>query len=306
MTSTPTPISTSPATATTTPPVTPPPNVRKVAANASLRHFLSRVAFAIVMTIVGVLFALPMVWLVLAPFDATPSLTLSWPDWTLDNFARLFENPYALRSIGNSLLLGVATMVIVVGFGALAAYAMSRIRIPGRDGILYGLLLLSSIVTGTAAMVPTFQIITQLGLINSYTGVVLVLAGGILPTVIFILKDFMDSIPKSYEESARLYGAGPFRILRDVVAPIARPGLAFIAIWTIVQVWGNFLVPFILLRSPDLQPAAVVMYTFYTESGQADLRLISAFALLFSAPVLIIYFVVNRRYGFRFHGGIKS
>ncbi|WP_139415573.1 carbohydrate ABC transporter permease [Agromyces laixinhei] len=279
---------------------------QKVAANATVRHFLARVAFAIVMTIVGLLFALPMVWLVLAPFDATPSLSLSWPDWTLDNFARLAENPYALRSIGNSLLLGIGTMVIVVVLGALAAYAMSRIRIPGRDGILYGLLLLSSIVTGTAAMVPTYQIITQLGLINSYVGVLLVLAGGILPTVIFILKDFMDSIPKSYEESARLYGAGPFRILRDVVAPIARPGLAFISIWTIVQVWGNFLVPFILLRSPDLQPAAVLMYTFYTESGQADLRLISTFALLFSAPVLIIYFIVNRRYGFRFHGGIKS
>ncbi|MFB9307978.1 multiple sugar transport system permease protein [Agromyces hippuratus] len=280
--------------------------VRKVAANATVRHFLARVAFALIMTIVGLLFALPLVWLVLAPFDATPSLSLSWPDWTLDNFARLAENPYALRSIGNSLLLGIGTMIIVVVLGALAAYAMSRIRIPGRDGILYGLLLLSSIVTGTAAMVPTFQIITQLGLINSYAGVILVLAGGILPTVIFILKDFMDSIPKSYEESARLYGAGPFRILRDVVAPIARPGLAFISIWTIVQVWGNFLVPFILLRSPDLQPAAVLMYTFYTESGQADLRLISTFALLFSAPVLIIYFVVNRRYGFRFHGGIKS
>ncbi|WP_198169662.1 carbohydrate ABC transporter permease [Agromyces laixinhei] len=279
---------------------------QKVAANATVRHFLARVAFAIAMTIVGLLFALPMVWLVLAPFDATPSLSLSWPDWTLDNFARLAENPYALRSIGNSLLLGIGTMVIVVVLGALAAYAMSRIRIPGRDGILYGLLLLSSIVTGTAAMVPTYQIITQLGLINSYVGVLLVLAGGILPTVIFILKDFMDSIPKSYEESARLYGAGPFRILRDVVAPIARPGLAFISIWTIVQVWGNFLVPFILLRSPDLQPAAVLMYTFYTESGQADLRLISTFALLFSAPVLIIYFIVNRRYGFRFHGGIKS
>ncbi|HEY1105866.1 MAG TPA: carbohydrate ABC transporter permease, partial [Agromyces sp.] len=271
-----------------------------------VRHYLARVAFGLVLTIVGLLFALPLVWLVLAPFDATPTLSLAWPDWTLDNFARLFQNPYAMRSIGNSLLLGVGTMIIVVVLGALAAYAMSRIRIPGRDGILYGLLLLSSIVTGTAAMVPTFQIITSLGLINTYTGVLLVLAGGILPTVIFILKDFMDSIPKSYEESARLYGAGPFRILRDVVVPIARPGLAFIAIWTIVQVWGNFLVPFILLRSPDLQPAAVVMYTFYTESGQADLRLISAFALLFSAPVLIIYFVVNRRYGFRFHGGIKS
>lgn len=280
--------------------------VRKVAANTTVRQYLARVAFGLALTIVGLLFALPLVWLVLAPFDATPSLSLEWPDWTLDNFARLFQNPYAMRSIGNSLLLGIGTMIIVVVLGALAAYAMSRIRIPGRDGILYGLLLLSSIVTGTAAMVPTFQIITSLGLINTYTGVLLVLAGGILPTVIFILKDFMDSIPKSYEESARLYGAGPFRILRDVVVPIARPGLAFISIWTIVQVWGNFLVPFILLRSPDLQPAAVLMYTFYTESGQADLRLISAFALLFSAPVLIIYFVVNRRYGFRFHGGIKS
>ncbi|UOQ90920.1 carbohydrate ABC transporter permease [Agromyces endophyticus] len=286
--------------------MTAPATVRKVAANTTVRHYVARVAFGLVLTIVGLLFALPLVWLVLAPFDATPTLSLAWPDWTLDNFARLFQNPYAMRSIGNSLLLGVGTMIIVVVLGALAAYAMSRIRIPGRDGILYGLLLLSSIVTGTAAMVPTFQIITSLGLINTYTGVLLVLAGGILPTVIFILKDFMDSIPKSYEESARLYGAGPFRILRDVVVPIARPGLAFIAIWTIVQVWGNFLVPFILLRSPDLQPAAVVMYTFYTESGQADLRLISAFALLFSAPVLIIYFVVNRRYGFRFHGGIKS
>lgn len=271
-----------------------------------VRHFLTRVLFTLVLTLIGLAFALPLVWIVLAPFDSNPTFALAVPDWTIANFARLADNPYALRAIGNSLLLGIGTMAVVLVLGALAAYAMSRIRIPGRDAILYALLLLSSIVTGTAAMVPTFQIITQLGLINSYLGVLLVLAGGVLPTVIFILKDFMDSIPKSYEESARLYGAGPFRILRDVVAPLARPGLAFIAIWTIVQVWGNFLVPFILLRSPDKQPAAVVMYTFYTESGQADLRLISAFALLFSVPVLIIYFIVNRRFGFRFHGGIKS
>lgn len=280
--------------------------VNDIVRNRTVRQYVSRVLFGIVITLISVFFAVPMLWLVLAPFDANPTLSLSWPEWTLDNFARLFENPYAIRSIGNSLILGVGTMVLVLVLGALASYAMSRIKIPGRDGILYGLLLLSSIVTGTAAMVPTFQLISQLKLINTHVGVVLVLAGGILPTVIFILKDFMDSIPKSYEESARLYGAGPFRILRDIVVPIARPGLAFIAIWTIVQVWGNFLVPFLLLRSPDMQPAAVLMYTFYTESGQADLRLISTFALLFSVPVLLIYFFVNRRYGFRFHGGIKS
>lgn len=272
----------------------------------SVRRFVSRMLFVLVITLVSAFFALPMLWLVVTPFDASPSLALSPPEWTLANMARLCDNPYALGSIGNSLIIGGATMTLVVVLGALASYALSRIRIPGRDALLYGLLLLSSIVTGTAAMVPTFQIVSRMHLINSHLGVVLVLTGGMLPTAIFILKDFMDTIPRSYEESARLCGAGPFQILRDVVVPIARPGLAFIAIWTVVQVWGNFLVPFILLRSPERQPAAVLMYTFYTESGQADLRLISAFSLVFSAPVLLIYFYVNRRYGFRFHGGIKS
>jgi multiple sugar transport system permease protein len=137
-------------------------------------------------------------------------------------------------------------------------------------------------------------------------GVVLVIGAGTMPTVIFILKDFMDNIPKTYEESARLFGARPLRILWDVVVPTARPGLAAIAVWAVVQVWGNFLVPYILLRSPDNTPAAVVMYTFYTEGGQPNLRLISAFALVYSLPVILMYFVVSRRYGFRFYGGIKS
>lgn len=275
-------------------------------AGRTARKFVTRILFVVAMVVVGFFFALPLAWLVTAPFSSAPSLTVSWPDWTLDNFAVLAENPYALTSIGNSLILGVGTIAVVVTTGSLAAYALSRVRIPGRDGLLYGLLLLSSVVTGTAAMVPLFQLMVATGLINTQTGVILALSGGVLPTVIFILKDFMDSIPKSYEESARLYGARPHQILRHVVVPIARPGLAFVAVWALVQVWGNFLLPFILLRSPESQPAAVIMYTFYTESGQADLSLISAFSLVFSIPVIALYFLVNRRYGFRFHGGIKS
>ncbi|UFU05228.1 carbohydrate ABC transporter permease [Ruania halotolerans] len=273
---------------------------------APVRHFLSRVLLVVGLGLVVVFFAVPMLWLVTAPFDADPSLRVSWPDWTLANFATIAENRYALGALGNSILLGAGTMALVLTLGSLAAYALSRVRIPGRDGLLYALLLLSSIVTGTAAMVPTFQLITQIGLIDTHVGVILVIAGGVLPTVIFILKDFMDSIPKSYEESARLYGASPLQILWHVVVPTARPGLAFVAVWAVVQVWGNFLVPFLLLRSPDLQPAAVLMYTFYTEGGQPNLRLLSAFALVFSVPVIVMYFLVNRRFGFRFHGGIKS
>lgn len=271
-----------------------------------LRKVLGRTLFILLLVVIAVFFALPMAWLVVAPFDANPTMAVKLPEWTLSNFQRLAENPYALGSIVNSLIIALGTMLITVLLATVASYALSRVRIPGRDGLLYGMLLLSSIVTGTAAMVPTFQLMNAINLINTHTGVMLVLAGGLLSTVVFILKDFMDSVPKSYEESARLYGAKPYQILSHVVVPVARPGIAFVAIWTVVQVWGNFLVPFLLLRDPTSQPAAVMMYTFYTESGQADLRLISAFSLIFALPVILIYFFVNRKFGFRFYGGIKS
>jgi len=77
-------------------------------------------------------------------------------------------------------------------------------------------------------------------------------------------------------------------------------------VWTVVQVWGSFLTPFILLRDPDKQPAAVLVRTFYTEGGSPNLALISTFSVLYSIPVVLMYLVAWSRYGFRFHGGIKS
>ncbi|MYW63162.1 ABC transporter permease subunit [Streptomyces sp. SID8379] len=251
-------------------------------------------------------FALPMLWLVTAPFDRHPGITASLPEFTLDNFRRLFDNPNAMTSLANSVILAFGTAILVVVLSALAAYALSRVRVPGRDALLYALLLLSSIVTGTAAMVPIFLLAADLNLVDSYLGVILVLTGGLLPAAIFILKDFMDTTPRSYEESARVFGAGPLRIVKDIVVPIVRPGLATVGVWSVAQVWGNFLIPFLLLRSPDKSPAAVVMYTFYTEGGQPDLALISTFSLLYSLPVVLMFLFVSRRYGFRFHGGIKA
>lgn len=274
-------------------------------ARSAARAIVGRIGMYVFVVVVGAYFFLPMLWLLVAPFDRVPTLAAESPQLTLENFANVFRNPHAVRSLGNSVLLAIGTMGLVVLTAAPAAYALSRVRIPGRDLLLYLLLLFSAVVTGSAAMVPLFLLIFNLGLINSYAGVILVLAGGLLPAAIFILKDFTDSTPTSYEESARVFGASSFQILRDIVMPVVRPGLAVIAVWAIVNVWGNFLMPFILLRSPDLSPAAVVMYSFYTEGGQADLRLISAFSLLYSIPVLLMYLFVHRRYGFRFYGGIK-
>jgi multiple sugar transport system permease protein len=271
-----------------------------------LRAFLARLAFYLFVVVVSAFFTLPLLWLVLAPFDRHPTLAVKVPSGTLANFRDVFHDPFVITSLRNSAILAIATMAIVVSAAALAAYALSRVRVPGRDLLLYVLLLFSSIVTGSAAMVPLFLLVFDLGLINSYAGVVLVLAGGLLPAAIFILKDFMDTMPKSYEESARVFGANSFQVLGHVVLPNVRPGLATIAVWAVVNVWGNFLMPFLLYRTPEKQPAAVTLNNFYTEGGQPNLALISTFSLLYSIPVVIMFLFVSRRYGFRFHGGIKA
>lgn len=266
-----------------------------------------RILFYVLIGLCTSFFALPLLWLLSAPFDATPTYAVRPPrQFSLDSFGAILDNRYAVRSLVNSTLLSLGTMAIVVVAAALAAYALSRARVPGRDALLYGLLLLSSVVTGTAAMVPIFLLIFQLGLIDTNFGVILVLSGGLLPAAIFLLKDFIDTVPRSYEESARVFGASPLQILRQIVVPVARPGLATIGVWTAVQVWGSFLTPFILLRNPDKQPAAVLVRTFYTEGGSPNLGLIAAFSLLYSIPVVVMFLFAWSRYGFRFHGGIKS
>ena len=267
---------------------------------------LRRIGFYVLIAVIMVFFAVPMLWLVTEPFDAEPGLTVHWPQWTLGNFGKTFQNPSARSSLVNSLILcGVATLV-TGALAALAAYALSRVRIPGRDVLLYLLLLLSSVVTGTAAMVPIFVLLDQLGLINSLYGTALVLAGGLLPAAIFMLKDFVDAVPRSYEESARVFGASPGQVLLHVVLPISRPGIATILVWAFVNAWGNFLLPFLVLQDADRQPAAVILHTLQNNGGGADLSTIPVFSLLYSVPVVVLYLVVSRRYGFRFYGGIKG
>ncbi|MGH8876234.1 MAG: carbohydrate ABC transporter permease [Stackebrandtia sp.] len=277
------------------------------------RKVAARIGFYVATCLIAVFFALPLLWLITAPFDASPGYAVGFPDVTFDNFAKVFDNRYALGSLLNSIVLAAGTTAFVVIGAALASYALARVRIPGRDALLYVLLLLSSVVTGTAAMVPLYLLVNEIGDrvspvlgSDSHFAVMLVMAGGLLPAAIFMLKDFIDTIPKSYEESARVFGASPLRTLKDVVVPLIAPGLATITVWSVVNVWGNFLIPFILLRDDEKQPAAVVAQTMYDTAGQPNLALLGAFSLLYSLPVVALYLFVARRYGFRFHGGIKS
>lgn len=274
----------------------------------TLRDILGRIFFYVGSALFASFFALPLLWLVFAPFNRLASLSVQLPrEPSLLNFERVFANTFAVKAlVQNSVIQAVGGMLLVTFCATLAAYALSRARIPGTDFISYGLVLFSSVVTGTAAMVPIFLLIFRLGLIDTHLGVILVFTGGLLPAAIFIMRDFVDSIPRSYEESALVAGAGPWQVFKDIALPIVRPGMMVVGVWAFVNIWGSFLIPFLLLRSPSKMPASVAIYSFYTEAGTPLITLTAAYSLLYTLPVLLLYLFVNWKYGFRFFGGIKS
>ena len=273
--------------------------------NSAVRLTLGTIGRYVFLGFLLVFFAFPLLWLVLTPFDRTPTLRTSLPDFTLANFQTLLDNPYALRSLLNSALLALSTMAVVLVLAALASYALSRVRIPGRDALLYALLLLSSIVTGTAAMVPTFLLMYELNLIDSQIGVILVLAGGLLPAAIFILKDFMDATPRSYEESAPhlrgLTAADPRARRRAAGQTGSRDHRG------VDHGPGVGQLPDAVHPAADAGEVACgrgdVHLLHRGRSGRpvADLDVLAAVL----PPGRAMFLFVSRRYGFRFHGGIK-
>jgi multiple sugar transport system permease protein len=269
--------------------------------------FVGRIAFSALAALIGAAFALPLLWFLFAPFNAKAELGLAIPDpWTLSNFVAVFGNNFAVQALWNSLIQSVGGVILVGAAATLAAYALSRSSLPGKGAVTYILLLFSSVVSGSAAMVPIFLIVSAAGLIDTHLAVILTFAGGLLPTAMFILRDFIDSIPKSYEESAMVAGASPVQAFFDVALPVIRPGIVVVVVWSFVNIWGSFLIPFILLRSDDQMPASVAIYSFYSEAGTPIVTLLAAYSLIYSLPVIALYLFVSWKFGFRFFGGIKA
>src|SRR5690606_32104649 len=144
--------------------------------------FARRILFVAFASLLGLFFALPMLWLVFAPFNGSPTLAARPSRPTLDNFRQIFfERSDVPNALKNSVILVAITVALVLAVAAPASYALSRIQFKGRNLFLYTLLLLSSVVTGAAAVLPLFLLLFSLGRLDTFDGVSLALAGGLLP-----------------------------------------------------------------------------------------------------------------------------
>jgi multiple sugar transport system permease protein len=262
----------------------------------------------LVIVLLFLLFLAPFAWLILASVEQGSGLSAS-PTWhfSLANFRAILNVSTVYQPMLNSLILSGATALLTVICAALAAYPLSRFRLRfGRSFLLT--ILFATGLPITAVMVPVYSLFARFNLVDSEPATVLFMTSSSLPFAIWMTKNFMDAVPVSLEEAAWTDGANWFQSLWRIVLPLMAPGIVVVFIFTFVTQWGNFFVPFILLLTPDKQPASVTIYTFFSQYGQVAYGQLAAFSIIYTAPVILLYGVLSRFLGgaFNFTGAVKG
>ncbi|MDF9746907.1 sugar ABC transporter permease [Natrinema salsiterrestre] len=203
----------------------------------------------------------------------------------------LFESAFR-DALVNSLVVVTVTVLVSMSVVIPGAYALSRREFIGREKILYGYVLFTQVGAGLsiATLIALYALFVNLGLSNNLLVLGLFYAAGAIPFNTWLLKTFMDNIPVSYEEAAIVDGAGRWDVIREVILPLSKPGIAVVLVFTFLAGWNEFIIAQTLLR-PDNYTLAVELFSL-AQSGRFETpwTQFSAFAILFASPVAIIYF----------------
>ena len=240
---------------------------------------------------------LPMVWMVSASFMA-PGEASAFPprllprEPTLEHYEALFTRLRLGRYFLNSAVIALAVTAISLLVNSMAGYAFAKLRFRGRDG-LFRLLAAGLVVPVQVAMLPLFLLLKQLGLINTYWGVIIPGMASIFG--IFLIRQYAVSIPDELLDAARIDGAGEMRIFVSIVLPTIVPILATLAIWTFLATWNDFMWPLIVLSDEARWTLPVALANLSGEHVQ-DIELMMAGSVLTTLPVMLVFLFLQRYY----------
>ena len=274
---------------------------------------VSRIAGYAALLVLAIISLLP-VWVALKTALTLPNdffssaSSLVPPTFTLQNFARVlgFETDIVLSSavaapidfglaLRNSVIYAGLLVTGQLFFSALAAYAFARLRFPGRDWLFLAFLS-ATMIPSIVLFIPNFVLIRELGLINTFAGMV---APNILmvPFAVFFLRQFFISSPKELEEAARLEGLSHFQIFWHIALPLQRGPMATLAILLSINAWNDFFRPFLVGREDSVRPLAVALAEFQSQTGQGqpDWTGLMAAVMLSIIPILFLLAFFGRR-----------
>ena len=245
----------------------------------------------------AVLMVAPLVWMALASFKTLPEIlrvppTLLPESLHLDNYRTVLGDTAFVRYFLNSVLVAGITVASVLITSSMAGYAFAKFEFPGRR-VLFVLVLATLMIPFQVRVIPLYVLASDLGLLDSYAG--LVLPGLVDAFGIFLMRQYLQSIPSELIDAARVDGASELTIFVRIVLPLAKPALAALAIFSLVASWESFLWPLLVLSSPDKYTLPLGLAQF---SGRfvtrVDLQM--AASALTILPMLIVFLIMQRRF----------
>jgi len=252
-----------------------------------------------ILTIWSIIVVLPLLWTVMSSFKSSKEIfssPFSLPSkWNFDNYVGAWTTAGIGSFLLNTVIVVFGALAVTMLFGAMCAYVLARFQFPGNRAIYY-LMLAGLTFPIFLAIVPLFFVLKSIGLLNTLPGLILTYAAFALPFTVFFLFSFFKALPNSIAEAAALDGAGEWRTFFQVMLPMARPGLATVAILNFVGLWNQFLLPVALNTDPKNYVLTQGMASFASQAGYSvDFGQLFAGAVMTIVPVFIVYLIFQRQ-----------
>jgi multiple sugar transport system permease protein len=259
------------------------------------RHTTPRWLY-VVLTLGLVVVLGPFVWMALSSVKPESEVDEVPPTWlprdvTLDHYDNLFTNLNLPTFFFNSVVVATVVALGNVAFGAMLGYALAKLRFRGRR-LLFGLVLVTLMVPGVATFIPQFVLVTNLGLANTLPG--LILPYLVQPFGVFLMRQYMLSLPDDLIDAARVDGAGELRIFASVMLPLCGPAMATVGILTFLASWNNFLWPLVIAQGEDKYTLPVALALYATGEHSTDYGLLLAGSVVVVLPVILVFLVLQR------------
>lgn len=259
-----------------------------------------RIPLYLVATIGALLTLLPFAWMLLSSFKNNAEIfryppTMFPENLQMGNYAKLFEQwPFGMWFV-NSVLIAVVGTVAVLFFSSLAGFGFAKYDFKGR-GALFAILIASTMIPFQLILIPLFIEVGRFKMINTYAGLILPFMAPALG--IFLMKQFMSSIPNELLDSARIDGCSEFQIYWDIIMPLMRPAMGTLAIITFLGSWNSFIWPLVILRSDAMMtlPIGLARLTQNVPGKTRDFGVIMAAASLVSVPVIMVFMAMQRQF----------
>ena len=258
---------------------------------------IKKIVLYLFLILTSILTITPLLWMISASFMSDGEASVFPPKFipdrvVLDQYENLLVRLNISRNFINSLIVSILVTVISLFLNSMAGFAFAKYHFKGKNQ-LFNLLLSSMIIPAQVVMLPLFLMLKSLGLINTYLAIIIPGLANIFG--IFLIRQYILSIPDSLIESARMDGATDFQIYRTIILPLSLPILVTLAIFTFTGTWNDFLWPLIALADNSMYTLPVALANLMGEHAK-DPELMMAGSLLTILPILLVFLVLQRYY----------